>query len=245
MAHHDPSAEIAGSRSLERTATGAVLALAFVLSVLLFGSAPKAALYALSLPIFVAPGIPLAKRWLDGPFAILAGAALGYLASSLAASVLAHFELLGAGTMVAASIGLYFVSRLVSSFVPERPRGDGDASRGFFAAALLLPLLLVALPFLRVGAVVAEGVAFRAYFSADLMTHLSVVSELQKGAYPPTNPFYAGESLHYYWLFFGHPAAFGGSGTNQAALLSLYLASGMVFTGLLFGAGRELGLAPP
>ncbi len=245
MAHHDPSAEIAGSRSLERAAMGAVLALAFVLSVLLFGSAPKAALYALSLPIFVAPGIPLARRWLDPPFAVLAGATLGYLASSLAASVLARFELLGAGTMVAASIGLYFVSRFVSSFVPKRPRGDGDASRGFFAAALLLPLLLVTLPFLRVGAVVAEGVAFRAYFSADLMTHLSVVAELQKAAYPPTNPFYAGESLHYYWLFFGHPAAFGASGTNQAALLSLYLASGMVFTGLLFGAGRELGLAPP
>jgi hypothetical protein len=245
MAHHDPSAEIAGSRSLESAATGAVLALAFVLSALLFGSAPKAALYALSLAIFVAPGIPLAKRRLDGPLAVLAGAALGYLESSLAASVLARFELLGAGTMVAASSGLYFVSRLVSSFVPERPRGDGEASRGFFAAALLLPLLLVALPFLNVGAVVADGVAFRAYFSADLMTHLSVVAELQKGAYPPTNPFYAGESLHYYWLFFGHPAAFGASGTNQAALLSLYLASGMLFTGLLFGAGRELGLAPP
>src|SRR3990172_6761414 len=147
MAHHDPSAEIAGRRNLERAATGAVLALAFVLSALLFESAPKAALYPLSLAIFVARGIPFAKRWLDGSFAVLAGAALGYLASSLAASVLARLELLGAGTMVAASIGLYFISRLVSSFVPERPRGDGDASRGFFAAALLLPLLVVTLPF--------------------------------------------------------------------------------------------------
>src|SRR3990172_11201840 len=245
MAHHDPSAEIAGRRNLERAATGGFFAFPFSPPALLSASARKAALYALSLAIFVAPGIPFAKRWLDGSFAVLAGAALGYLASSLAASVLARLELLGAGTMVAASIGLYFISRLVSSFVPERPRGNGEASRGFIAAALLLPLLLVALPFLRVGAVVADGVAFRAYFSADLMTHLSVVAELQKGVYPPTNPFYAGESLHYYWLFFGQPAAFGASGANQAALLSLYLASGMVFTGLLFGAGRELGLAPP
>jgi hypothetical protein len=86
MAHHDPSAEIAGSRGLERAATGAVLALAFVLSALLFGSASKAALWAFSLALFVLPGIPLARRWLDGPFAVLAGAALGYLASSLAAS---------------------------------------------------------------------------------------------------------------------------------------------------------------
>jgi hypothetical protein len=129
--------------------------------------------------------------------------------------------------------------------VPERPRGHGDATWGFFAAALLLPLLLVAWPFLEVGVRVADGVAFRAYFSADLMTHLSVVAELQKGTYPPANPFYAGEPLHYYWLFFGQPAAFATSGTNQAALLTLYLASGMLFTGLLFGAARELGLAPP
>ena len=53
MAHHDPSAQIAGSRALERAATGAVLALAFVLSALLFGSVSKAALHALSLAIFV------------------------------------------------------------------------------------------------------------------------------------------------------------------------------------------------
>jgi len=245
MAHHDPSTEIAGSRAFERAATGAVVALAIVLSASLFGSTPKAALHALSLAIFVAPGIPLARRWFEGPFAVLAGAALGYLASSLAASVLVRFQLLGPGTMAAASVGLYVVFRLVSSFLPERPRGSGEPDRGYLAAALLLPLLLAALPFLNVGARVAGGVAFRAYFSADLMTHLSVVAELQKGTYPPTNPFYAGESLHYYWLFFGHPAAFGSTGTNQAALLSLYLASGMLFTGLLFGAGRELGLAPP
>jgi hypothetical protein len=245
MAHHDPSAEIAGSRSLENGATGAVLALALVLSALLFGSVAKAAFYAISLAIFVAPGIPLAKRWLDPPLSIPAGAVLGYLASSLAASVLARFELLGPGTMIAATTGLYFALRLAASLVPERPRGNAGADGGFFSAALLLPLLVVALPFLRVGAAVPDGVAFRAYFSADLMTHLSVVAELQKGAYPPTNPFYAGEPLHYYWLFFGQPAAFGASGTNQGALLSLYLASGMLFTGLLYGAGRALGLAPP
>ncbi len=100
------------------------------------------------------------------------------------------------------------------------------------------------MPFLKVGASVDGGVAYRAYFSADLMTHLSVVAELQKGGYPLSNPFYAGESLHYYWLFFAHPAVFGSSGANQAALLSLYLASGMLFTGLFFGAARELSLSP-
>ncbi|HEY7699468.1 MAG TPA: hypothetical protein VIE88_13685 [Vicinamibacteria bacterium] len=244
MAHHDPSPEIVDSRRLPRAATGAVLVLAFALSALLFGSAAKAALFALALAVFSAPGVPLARRWFRGPFGILAGAVLGYLASSILASVLVRFELLGPGTMVGASIALYFAARAFSPFVPERSRGEADAIGGFFAAALLIPLLLVAWPFLEVGSRVSDGVAFRAYFSADLMTHLSVVAELQKGAYPPANPFYAGEPLHYYWLFFGGPAAFGESGTNQAALLTLYLASGMLFAGLLFGAVRDLGLAP-
>ncbi len=243
MAHHDPSAKIAGSRSFERAATGAVLVIAFVLSVLLFGSIGKAALYALSLVVFAAPGIPLAKRFFDGPFGILAGAALGYFASSLAAGFLARFGALTPGAMVAASIGLFVASRAASSFISQRTRGE-SAPSGYLAAALLLPLLMTAVPFSKVGASVDGGVAYRAYFSADLMTHLSVVAELQKGGYPLSNPFYAGESLHYYWLFFAHPAVFGSSGANQGALLSLYLASGMLFTGLFFGAARELALSP-
>jgi hypothetical protein len=188
MAHHDPGAEIAGPPSLERAAIGAVVALAFALSALLFDSAAKALLYALSLAIFAAPGIPLARRWFQGPLAILAGAALGYLASSLAAAGLARLGWLGPVEAIACSIGLYVLARALSPFVPERPRDGGGWS--FLAAALLLPVLLVAIPFYQVGTEVPGGVAFRAYFSADLMTHLSVTAELQKGATHLENPFY-------------------------------------------------------
>jgi hypothetical protein len=143
--------------------------------------------------------------------------------------------------MVAAD-RLYFVPAF-SPFMPEIE--GGDAFGGFFAAAaLVFPLLLVTLPFLNVGARVEGGVAFRAYFSADLMTHLSVVAELQKGAYPPANPFYSGEPLHYYWLFFGQPAAFGRSGANAAALLPLYLRLAALHRPPL-RRGKKLGLAPP
>jgi hypothetical protein len=243
VAHHDSSAEIAGSRTLERAAIGAVVGFAFVLSALLFGSASKAALYALSIAVFALPGIPIARRFFDGTIAILAGLALGYLASSLAASVLVRLERLGPLEMTLASFAVCIAFRALSSYAPLRSRASG-ASEGWLAAALLLPLLLAALPFLKVGASVSDGVAFRAYFSADLMTHLSVVAELQKGDSPPINPFFAGEPLRYYWLFFTQPAAFSQSGANAAALLALYLASGMLFAGLLFGAVRELGLAP-
>ncbi|HEY7818968.1 MAG TPA: hypothetical protein VIG29_12165, partial [Vicinamibacteria bacterium] len=202
------------------------------------------ALYTLSLAVFAVPGVSLARRFLGGPVAILAGAALGYFASSFAAAALARFGARTPSTEIAACLVLYLLLRGLATLVPQRSGEDEDRLSGFFAAALLLPLLLAAAPFLKVGAEVEGGVAYRAYFSADLMTHLSVVAELQKGAYPPSNPFYAGEPLHYYWLFFAQPAVFAPSGSNQAALLSLYLASGMLFTGLLFGAVRGLGLIP-
>jgi hypothetical protein len=246
MAHHDSSAEIAAKGALERAATASVIALAFALSVALYGSATQAGLYAVSLALFAAPGIPLARRWLEGPLGILAGAALGYLASSLLSMALLRVGLLRPAPVLAGAVGLSVGASFLSARGPHAPREHrppgGDR---WLAGAMLVPLLLVAIPFLKVGASVEEGVAYRAYFSADLMTHLSVVSELQKGDYPPQNPFYSGEALPYYWLFFAQPAAFGASGANQPALLTLYLASGMLFAGLLFCAARDLGLAPP
>ena len=128
MAHHDPSAQITGSPSLERAATGAVLTLALVLSALLFGSLWSAALYAITLVLFAAPGVSLASRFLGGPIAILAGAALGYFASSLGAGALARFGALTPWTMIAMSVGLYFLLRLGSSFVPSRAREEAPSS---------------------------------------------------------------------------------------------------------------------
>ena len=86
--------------------------------------------------------------------------------------------------------------------------------------AWLVVMLIVVVPFSRVGASVADGVAYRAYFSADVMTHLSVVAELQKGGFPLHNPFYQGAGLGYYWLFFTLPAALGVWLGNQTALLA-------------------------
>jgi hypothetical protein len=107
-------------------------------------------------------------------------------------------------------------------------------------AAMVLAMVVVALPFSRVGEPTDEGVAYRAYFSADLMTHLSVVAELQKEDYPPQNPFYAGEPLGYYWLFFLFPALVGKWTGNQEGLLLTYLAGGILFAGLAFSTPRRL-----
>jgi hypothetical protein len=202
-------------------------------------------LFALSLAVFVAPGIPLARVWFSGYQAVLAGSALGFLLSSLAASLLVRFELLTPPALLAASGALFAASWWISRFLHPAPaREPAPHPRIWLAAALSIPLVLVAVPFAKVGAFVGDGYAYRAYFSADLMTHLSVVSEIQKAACPLENPFFAGDRLSYYWLFFGFPAALGSWTSNQAALLSLYLASGILFAGLLFVAASTLGLPP-
>lgn len=159
--------------------------------------------------------------------------------SSLAASVLYRFEL--------ASPTAVLVASFVLSVLGSAARGDrAPSERGavWLVAALAAASAIVALPLVNVGATVADGAAYRAYFSADLMTHLSVVAELQKGEFPLTNPFYAGGSLGYYWLFFVFPATFGALATNESTLLVVYLASGLLFTGLLFVAARRLELSP-
>ncbi|RPH55463.1 MAG: hypothetical protein EHM89_17065 [Acidobacteria bacterium] len=72
-------------------------------------------------------------------------------------------------------------------------------------ALALLSLLTIAIVgpvFARVGEVTPAGLAYRAYFNADLFVHMSVVAELAKGATPPLNPYYPVEALPYYWTYF-------------------------------------------
>ncbi len=183
--------------------------------------------------------MPVARRWFTGHEAWLVGAALGYLVSSLAASVLLRFELATPSAVLAISVvvlalALRFMGagRIETSELP------------WLTVTWLVVMLIVVVPFSRVGASVADGVAYRAYFSADLMTHLSVVAELQKGGFPLHNPFYQGAGLGYYWLFFTLPAALGVWLGNQTALLATYLAGGLLFAGLLYAAARRFDLAP-
>ncbi len=184
--------------------------------------------------------MPVARRWFTGHEAWLVGAALGYLVSSLATSVLFRFELATPSAVIAISVVVLALAlRLMGA-------GRIEASElPWLAGTWLVVMLIVVVPFSRVGASVADGaVAYRAYFSADLMTHLSVVAELQKGAFPLQNPFYEGGGLGYYWLFFTFPAAFGVWLGNQTALVATYFAGGLLFAGLLYAAARRFDLTP-
>ncbi len=210
----------------------------------LVGSLSSLIAFVLLLAIFVSPGVVLARRWFEGRELVLCGAGLGYLVSSLVASCLYRFEWASPTTIVAACLLLCAGAMLARTKPESGNRGAEEKDRIWMAAALVFAVALVAVPFLRVGSIVAEGVAYRAYFSADLMTHLSVVAELQKGDFPPENPFYAGEPLGYYWLFFLFPSLVGRWIGNQEALLLTYLAGGLLFSGLAYASARRLTASP-
>jgi hypothetical protein len=84
----------------------------------------------------------------------------------------------------------------ISLRVPHFDRRD--------VVAVLLLLLVVPLvtwaPYDHVRERVADGEAYRAYFTADFVWGMTVETELAKGQVPPANPFLRDAQLHYYWM---------------------------------------------
>lgn len=120
------------------------------------------------------------------------------------------------------------------------------ARRGDLVAVLILIALVPALvgrPFARVGEVVPDGRAYRAYFTADMVWRMAVVAELSKGEFPPRNPFYRGDRMHYYWLAHLLPAAeyrlLHKRVTIEQVLLTHSVALDVAFVMFLFGFARQ------
>ena len=67
-------------------------------------------------------------------------------------------------------------------------------------------LLSMAIPFWGVAHLSSKGFAFVPYFQWDFFNHLACTAELVRSV-PPQNPYFAGETLHYYWFFHLWPAA--------------------------------------
>ncbi len=246
MAHHDPGHQIAsdGWRYFSLACVAVVVAAGVVLATVVSGSLGRVLVFAVSLALFAAPGWALAGRWFSGRERHAAGIAIGYFLSTLVASLLYR---LGVLTPIKLGFALVAVTAVIV-YAARRPqisfRKEGQEARLWLVATLAVVMSLVALPYLRIGQEAVEGFAYRAYFSADLMTHLSIVGELQKGDFPPQNPFYVGRSLGYQWLFFLLPAVVGGWIGNQPALILTNLGSSLLFTMLAFAAGCRLARSP-
>lgn len=205
-------------------------------------------LYVCAFVAFVAPGIVIARAalgrasgWLT---ALVFGPVVGYGASSLALLLLwwaggRGIWLLAAAPALAAL--LVWPTRALAGRVVFSTLDRRDVLA--LVLLLLLVPLVVARPFSRVGEPLPEGKAYRAYFTADYVWRMVVVAELAKGDMPPSNPFFRGDALHYYWLPHLLPAVAYRNLGHLAVLDELLLCQSvlmdLVFVTLLFGFVRQ------
>jgi hypothetical protein len=165
--------------------------------------------------VFTLPGWPIA-RWLVGqragwlvvaPLALVLGYAAGVTIFLLLRLAGAAWPLIVAAACVAVAVALRMglpASDDPLLDVPALDRHDTTA-----LGALLVVVGVVVVPvFAHVGLPTSDGLAYRAYFIADLFAHMSVTAELAKGLTPPLNPYFPTEPLPYYWSFFSFPSLF-------------------------------------
>lgn len=165
--------------------------------------------------VFTLPGWPLA-RYIAGrdsgrlTTCVLA-LPLGYLCGA-AATVILRWA--GIGSPWAVVVACLVLAGLLRVSLGRHTDGVLSLARFTVAdrialAVLWLAALLITAPiFEKVGEVTPMGLAYRAYFNADLFVHMAVVAEVAKGSSPPMNPFFPTEALPYYWTYFTLPAVF-------------------------------------
>jgi hypothetical protein len=201
--------------------------------------------------LFTAPGWPIA-RWFagDGSDAVTRGTLALVFGYAAGATVCCVLRLAGVSTPLAV-LGAIALCAAACAWLVRGPQ-DGVVSlvrltspdRVTVSTLWLLTLAIVGPVFARVGQPVADGLAYRAYFNADLFAHMSVVAELVKGATPPINPFFPTEPLPYYWTYFTLPALFAGLHPTllvDRAILLTDIGAGLAFVGVAFILTRNLG----
>jgi len=97
---------------------------------------------------------------------------------------------------------IYFLSSIILAvFFWRRSPTSSDPNPASLLIWLLVVAGAVALTFLHVGAETPQGYAYRAYFNADVFRNMAASGSLLRTGIPPENPYFAGYTLHYYWLF--------------------------------------------
>jgi hypothetical protein len=193
-----------------------VVLLAFVAAAIPITRSPyDLPLFLVAFGIFTSPGWALA-RWLLGrdaawlarvPFSLLLGYVVGltaYIGLRLTIGT-SPFIVLIVCAFLAVTLAVW-LPRTEDGLLPVPALTRADV---FSMTGLLLVVALIVGPvFANVGRQTPQGLAYRAYFIADLFAHMSVVAELTRNATPPVNPYYPAEALPYYWGFFTFPAVY-------------------------------------
>ena len=124
---------------------------------------------------------------------VLTGLAFG---PSLLSAAVAHGVIACTSLLLAA-----FRPRPLPPWTPE-DRRELDWILGMSSAVLLA----MAISYWGVGRLTEKGYAFVPNFGWDLFNHIACGAELAR-RFPPENPYFAGQRLHYYWFYHLWPAA--------------------------------------
>lgn len=196
---------------------------------------------------FVLPGVVATRRLYPAGRrhgALLMAPSWGYLLSSLAVLALWLAGLRSAWILVVGPLLAMPVAWLCGSCARGKlrlPHFDRQDAVAVCFVLLLVPLV-VARPYSRVGEVSAAGKSYRAYFTADFVWAMAVVSEVSKGETIPQNPYQRGDHLNYYWLSHLFPAI-EHRAIRQVPLEKLLLVnavfSGMAFVSFLYFLTRH------
>ncbi len=138
----------------------------------------------------------------------------------------------------ALALGLLLCAALLSFWPrpPALPRWNGEDWHELLWILGLNSAILLAmtLPYWGAGHLTSKGYAFVPHFDEDYLNHISVTAELAHSL-PPQNPYFAGQTLHYYWFYHLWPAAvvnLSGATARDALVLTLPWAV-LLFVGAL------------
>lgn len=186
---------------------------------------------------FVSPGVVAMRCLYPTPRsygALLMAPAWGYFLSSLALLALWFVGIRSTWSLLAGPLVAWPVAWLCGACARRRlrlPSFDRQDAMAVCLVLLLVPLV-VARPYARVGEDSVDGKSYRAYFTADFVWAMAVVSEVSKGDTIPQNPYLRGDDLHYYWLTHLFPAI-EHRALRQVPLEKILLVNA-VFSGLAF-----------
>ncbi len=234
----------------------ATLAVVVFSEILVIAPRPTVAVLAAATAWMVLPGVVLARqivRPLDRSWIVawLVGPALGF-----GFSVFGVFLLWVAGIQnwlaLIAGPGLtWLTAAVVGRFggptlrLPTFDRRDVVA----VSLALLIVPMVTWAPYDHVREPVADGEAYRAYFTADFVWAMTVTAELSKGDVPPANPFLGRQPLRYYWMAHFLSGALyrnvrGWGITAEQVVLVDGLMFGLAAVAFLYGLARLAGAGP-
>lgn len=238
-------------------AVGFMLIVPFLLSLTFLPVLPVMVTWIVFLAVLI-PGDSFVQHYFpslctDPVDRIAAGSIAGYLLSTLAATAITiAFQPSLIMLMITITLSSILIPLLKSRSIHPKISLSTDQTTNVtnqrifelmrLIAAVLI-LVMIAIPYSQVGEMTSKGIAYRDFFSGDFLKHAGITIGLTHSTIPPENPYFEGETLHYYWMYYLIPSMIMrqlGADTCEPILISLNMMFAGVFLWFWFGLCRRI-----